>query len=173
MNHIHIFETTVGFCGISWGEKGISGFRLPGDGKKAIEHYFLHRLSHVIFSIPSPLVQQIITSVEQYFSGRVVDFSGVPVDIDDQKQFAQLIYVELRRVGWGKTTTYGALARALGAGPKAAQNVGRVMARNPIPLIIPCHRVLTADGKIGGFSAPGGPVAKMRMLELEGVFLKL
>jgi O-6-methylguanine DNA methyltransferase len=74
-----------------------------------------------------------------------------------------------RHVGWGHTTTYGALAMELGAGPEAARDVGQAMARNPVALIIPCHRVLAAGGKVGGFSAPGGSAAKVRMLELEGV----
>jgi methylated-DNA-[protein]-cysteine S-methyltransferase len=64
---------------------------------------------------------------------------------------------------------YGALAKELGGGPETARDVGQAMARNPIPLIIPCHRVLAAGGKIGGFSAPGGAAAKLRMLGLEGV----
>ncbi len=75
------------------------------------------------------------------------------------------------RLGWGETTTYGALARALGAGPEAARDVGQAMAHNPVPLIIPCHRVLAAGGKLGGFSAPGGAGTKRRMLEMEGVAL--
>src|SRR6266403_1640528 len=77
-----------------------------------------------------------------------------------------------RRVGWGHTTTYGTLAKELGAGPEAARDVGQVMAKNPVALLIPCHRVLAAGGKIGGFSAPGGSAAKIRMLALEGVDLE-
>ncbi len=73
--------------------------------------------------------------------------------------------------GWGRTTTYGALAKEVGAGREAARVVGEAMAKNPAPLIIPCHRVLAAGGKIGGFSAPGGSKTKARMLELEGVRL--
>jgi len=76
-----------------------------------------------------------------------------------------------RRVGWGHTTTYGALAKELDAGPEAARDVGQAMARNPVAVIIPCHRVLAAGGQVGGFSAPGGSAAKRRMLALEGVHL--
>jgi methylated-DNA-[protein]-cysteine S-methyltransferase len=72
-------------------------------------------------------------------------------------------------VGWGHTTTYGALAKEIGAGREGARDVGQAMAKNPVPLIIPCHRVLAAGGKIGGFSAPGGAAAKVRMLQLEGI----
>ena len=70
---------------------------------------------------------------------------------------------------WGETTTYGTLAKAIGGGPETARDVGQAMAGNPVPLIIPCHRVLAAGGRLGGFSAPGGAVAKERMLALEGV----
>ena len=77
----------------------------------------------------------------------------------------------LRRVGWGKATTYGALAAAVGASREAARDVGQVMAKNPMPLLIPCHRVLAAGGKLGGFSAPGGAETKARMLRMEGVDL--
>src|SRR5207253_10705786 len=91
------------------------------------------------------------------------------LDLSGQDEFFRRIYAVTRKVGWGKTTTYGALAKELGAGPEAARDVGQAMARNPVPLIIPCHRVLAAGGKVGGFSAPGGAATKIRMLELEGV----
>jgi methylated-DNA-[protein]-cysteine S-methyltransferase len=98
-----------------------------------------------------------------------MDFSNIQLDLGEQDEFFQQIYAATRRVGWGHTTTYGTLAKELGAGPKAARDVGQAMANNPIPLIIPCHRVLAAGGKVGGFSAPGGSATKVRMLELEGV----
>jgi methylated-DNA-[protein]-cysteine S-methyltransferase len=100
------------------------------------------------------------------------DFSGFKLDLGEQDPFLERIYAAARRVGWGRTTTYGTLAKELGAGPEAARDVGQAMARNPVALIIPCHRVLAAGGKVGGFSAPGGAAAKIRMLELEGVHLE-
>jgi methylated-DNA-[protein]-cysteine S-methyltransferase len=106
--------------------------------------------------------------VKRYFDGEEIDFSRVPVDLADQDAFFAQIYDALRRVGWGGTTTYGALAKEVGAGRDRARDVGEAMAKNPAPLIIPCHRVLAAGGKIGGFSAPGGSTTKLRMLELEG-----
>jgi methylated-DNA-[protein]-cysteine S-methyltransferase len=169
--HFQIFETAAGHCGIAWSEAGISGFRLPGDSAEATERQLLRRLPDAIPGTPPPSVLQVIAAARRYFAGEVIDFSDVPVDLDDQEPFFQQIYAELRQVGWGKTTTYGTLAKALGAGPEAARDVGQAMAKNPVPLIIPCHRVLAAGGKVGGFSAPGGSVAKARMLELEGVSL--
>jgi methylated-DNA-[protein]-cysteine S-methyltransferase len=107
--------------------------------------------------------------VQRYFEGEATDFSGVELDLGDQEPFFQQVYAAAQRVGWGSTTTYGALTKELGAGPEAARDVGQAMAKNPVPLIIPCHRVLAAGGKIGGFSAPGGSATKIRMLALEGV----
>ena len=92
--------------------------------------------------------------------------------LSEQDAFFAQIYAAGRRLRWGRTTTYGALAKEIGAGPEAARDVGYAMGRNPAPLLIPCHRVLAAGGKIGGFSAPGGLATKVWMLELESVHLK-
>jgi methylated-DNA-[protein]-cysteine S-methyltransferase len=117
------------------------------------------------------MVAEAIAAVRRYFAGEETDFSGFAVDLGEQPPFFRQIYTATRRIGWGHTTTYGALAKELGAGPEAARDVGQAMAQNPVALIIPCHRVLAAGGKVGGFSAPGGATAKRRMLELEGVDL--
>jgi methylated-DNA-[protein]-cysteine S-methyltransferase len=111
---------------------------------------------------------QAVAAVKRYFEGEETDFSGFRLDLGEQDPFFERVYAAARHVGWGHTTTYGALAMELGAGPEAARDVGQAMARNPVALIIPCHRVLAAGGKVGGFSAPGGSAAKVRMLELEG-----
>ena len=118
---------------------------------------------------PPEDIAAVIEAAKRYFDGEEIDFSQVPVDLADQDAFFAQIYDALRRVGWGGTTTYGALAKEVGAGRERARDVGEAMAKNPAPLIIPCHRVLAAGGKIGGFSAPGGSKTKARMLELEGV----
>ena len=118
---------------------------------------------------PPPEVAEAVAAVQRYFEGEATDFSRFKLDLGDQDAFFEQVYAAARQVGWGHTTTYGALAKELGAGPEAARDVGLAMAKNPVALIIPCHRVLAAGGKIGGFSAPGGSAAKLRMLELEGV----
>jgi methylated-DNA-[protein]-cysteine S-methyltransferase len=112
---------------------------------------------------------QAVAAVKRYFEGEETDFSGFRLDLGEQDPFFERVYAAARHVGWGHTATYGALAMELGVGPEAARDVGQAMARNPVALIIPCHRVLAAGGKVGGFSAPGGSAAKVRMLELEGV----
>src|SRR5690606_21734101 len=95
-----------------------------------------------------------------------VDFGAVPLDLAAIPEFNRQAYAELLKVGYGETTTYGAIARTLGD-LALARAVGQAMGANPIPLLIPCHRVLGADGRSGGFSSPGGVSAKMRMLALE------
>lgn len=167
----HIFETAGGWCGIAWNEAGVTRFQLPTDSREATERNVLRRVPSAKRGMPTPVIADIIAAVRRYFEGEAIDFSDVPLDLDGQEDFFRRIYAALRRVGWGRTTTYGTLAKELGAGPEAARDVGQAMARNPVPLIIPCHRVLAAGGKVGGFSAPGGATAKVHMLALEGVHL--
>jgi methylated-DNA-[protein]-cysteine S-methyltransferase len=168
----YVFETANGFCGIAWNDTGITRLQLPAKSADAAERTMLRRAPDAEPGMPPPTVREAVTAVKRYFEGEKTDFSHLQVDLDGQDDFFQRAYVAARRLGWGETTTYGALARELGGGPETARDVGQAMARNPIPLIIPCHRVLAAGGKIGGFSAPGGATAKKRMLELEGVRLE-
>jgi methylated-DNA-[protein]-cysteine S-methyltransferase len=167
-----IFETAGGFCGISWNNVGITRFQLPTRSAEATERILLRRVPGAEPGAPPPEVAEAVAAVKRYFEGEETDFSGVKLDLGEQDAFLKQIYAAARRVGWGQTTTYGTLAKELGAGPEAARDVGQAMAKNPVALIIPCHRVLAADGKVGGFSAPGGSAAKVRMLELEGVHVR-
>jgi methylated-DNA-[protein]-cysteine S-methyltransferase len=169
VHHHLIFETAGGFCGIAWNSVGISRFQLPARSAEGTEKSLLRRLPGAEPGTPTPEVAEAVAAVKRYFQGEPMDFSGFELDLAGQDEFFKQIYAAARRVGWGHTTTYGTLAKELGAGPEAARDVGQAMAKNPVPLIIPCHRVLAAGGKVGGFSAPGGSVAKIRMLELEGV----
>ena len=164
-----VFETASGFCGIAWNGVGITRFQLPARSAEATERNLRRRLPGAEPGAPTPEVIEAVTAVKRYFEGERIDFSDVRLDLDEQDDFFKQIYAAARRVGWGRTTTYGTLAKELGVGPEAARDVGQAMAKNPVPLLIPCHRVLAAGGKVGGFSAPGGSAAKVRMLELEGV----
>ena len=170
--HYFIFETAGGFCGIAWNNVGITRFQLPTKSAEATERMLLRRVPGAEPGAPTPEVIEAVAAVKRYFEGEETDFSGLKLDLGEQDAFFKQIYAAARRVGWGRTTTYGALAKELGAGPEAARDVGEAMAKNPVALIIPCHRVLAAGGKVGGFSAPGGSVAKIRMLELGGVHLE-
>jgi methylated-DNA-[protein]-cysteine S-methyltransferase len=169
MHRSFVFETACGFCGIAWNEVGVTRFQLPTGSAEATERLLRRRAPDARPGVPTPEVAEAVAAVKRYFAGEETDFSAVDLDLGEQDPFFEQVYLAARRIGWGKTTTYGALAKALGAGPEAARDVGQAMARNPVALIIPCHRILAAGGKLGGFSAPGGSAAKLRMLELEGI----
>jgi len=164
-----VFETVRGFCGIAWNESGITAFRLPSRTPEAAERALRRRVPDAEPGTPTVDVAAAIAAARAYFAGERIDFSPFRVSLGQQSPLSERIYAAVRRLRWGETTTYGAIAKGLGAGPETARHVGEAMARNPVPLIVPCHRVLAAGGKLGGFSAPGGAAAKAHMLGLEGV----
>jgi methylated-DNA-[protein]-cysteine S-methyltransferase len=165
----HIFETARGFCAIAWSDKGVLRFRLPEPNAEATEQALLRRLPDATPATPPQAVADAVSAAQHYFAGEKADFTGVPVDLGKQSELFDKIYAAARRLCYGETTTYGAMAKQFGDDWEIAREVGQAMAKNPIPLIIPCHRVLAAGGKIGGFSAPGGAVTKAKMLEMEGI----
>lgn len=157
------FETALGIFGIGWTEAGVARLQLPGlDPDQMAE-----RLGPGD-GVPDRAISRIIDRIEDYCDGEAVDFSDTPLDLSGLSPFQRRAYALLLEIGWGETTTYGALARQLGD-VTLSRAVGAAMGANPIPLIIPCHRVLASDGRPGGFSAPGGAVSKLRMLALEGI----
>lgn len=168
----HVFDTAFGSAGIAWDYAGITRFQLPSKSIAATTRRLLRRAPGAEATIPPPCIAQTLDAVKRYFSGQKIDFSDVTLDLAGQDDLSREIYAAARRVGYGTATTYGALAKAVGRSDwEAARDVGQAMAKNPVALIIPCHRVLAAGGKIGGFSAPGGAETKAKMLELEGVRL--
>jgi methylated-DNA-[protein]-cysteine S-methyltransferase len=171
MQQFHVFETASGFCGIAWNDAGITRFRLADKTADAAARGLLRRLPDAEPGPPPPEIENVITAAKRYFAGEKIDFSDAVLDLGEQDELFTRIYDAARRVGYGETTTYGTLAKQLGGDWEMAREVGQAMAKNPVPLIIPCHRVLAAGGKVGGFSAPGGAESKKRMLELEGVHL--
>ncbi|NYT41391.1 methylated-DNA--[protein]-cysteine S-methyltransferase [Sphingomonas sp. R-74633] len=164
-----LFETVAGFVAIGWNAKGINSLRLPAGSKAEAERALLRRLPSAQRVVPPPAVQAVIDDAVRYFAGERVDFAQVPVDLGRQEPFFERVYAAVRQLGWGETATYGAIAKLLEAGPEFARDVGQAMAGNPVPLIVPCHRVTAANGRIGGFSAPGGAHSKALMLGIEGV----
>ena len=167
MQHYHLFETKLGRCGIAWSDDGITRFRLPDPDRDAADGVLGAKAAP---HEPPPEIAAAIGAAQRYFGGERIDFAKIGLDLAGVDPFRRSIYDALRAVAWGETVTYGELAQRAGS-PGTAQDVGVAMARNPVPLIIPCHRVLAAGGKLGGFSAPGRTAAKERMLALEGVFI--
>jgi methylated-DNA-[protein]-cysteine S-methyltransferase len=173
--HYHLFDTAIGICGIGWNAQSVVRFQLPDTENGDIESKLKSRVPgaqdavRADSDIPA-FVQDAIAELRLYFAGKAHDFSLIPVDVSHADDLRRKIYGELRKIGFGKTVTYGELAKRIGAsGPEAPRVVGQAMGRNPVPVIIPCHRVLAAGNKIGGFSAPGGTTTKERLLALEGV----
>jgi methylated-DNA-[protein]-cysteine S-methyltransferase len=165
--HYHLFETKLGTAAIAWNEAGVTRFNLPGPKDGAT-----NRLGGATPAEPPPHIAAIVDQAKRYFSGERIDFAPIGIDLSQVDPIRRSVYDALRRVAFGETVTYGELAKRVGMNaPQAAQDVGIAMARNPVPLIIPCHRVLAAGGKLGGFSAPGRTETKERMLALEGVFI--
>jgi len=161
-----VFETAVGRCGIWCGVRGITRIQLPdptsphggfgetgAGGDDAVE--------------PPPEVTHAIEGITALLRGEPVDLLDVVLDMDGVPQFHRRVYDLTRQIAPGESRTYGELAMALGQ-PGAARAVGQALGRNPFPIVVPCHRVLAAAGKSGGFSAPGGVTTKMRLLEIEG-----
>jgi methylated-DNA-[protein]-cysteine S-methyltransferase len=168
-----IFETAKGFCGIAWSEQGIARFHLPANSADYVARRMMKPFDDAQTGEPSGEAAEAVEHATRYFAGEKVDFTRFTLDLSRQHdEFRLRIYTAARELGWGQTTTYGALAKSLGRDDwEAAREVGQAMANNPVALIIPCHRVLAAGNKIGGFSAVGGADTKREMLKLEGVGL--
>jgi methylated-DNA-[protein]-cysteine S-methyltransferase len=129
------------------------------------------RFPHALESIPPPFVAHAIEGIVALLEGESRDLTDVPLDFDDGvPEFHRRVYDVARTIKPGRTLSYGEIASRVGE-PDAARAVGQAMGRNPIPIIVPCHRVLAADGKTGGFSAPGGTSTKLRLLAIEGARL--
>jgi O-6-methylguanine DNA methyltransferase len=164
------FDTDFGRCAIAWSDLGIVRVRLPeGDerhGARGLEDL------GALEADPPPFTADAIREIAAHLGGGLRDFLGVPLDLSSVGDFARRLYAAARSVPAGRTATYGEIAERAEA-PGEARAVGRALGANPIPLIIPCHRVVDASGGLRGFSAPGGTLMKGRLLALEGVGLPL
>lgn len=166
----HVFDTAIGPCGVAWSERGLVAVQFPEQDRALTERRLIAKSHSIGAAAPPPAVVAVIDGIARYLAGEPVDFSSAPVDLEGIDTFRRSLYQALRGIGFGATTTYGELAKRLGLdGPEAARDVGAAMGRNPVPIVIPCHRVLAAGSKLGGFSAPGGTVTKQKLLALEGV----
>jgi methylated-DNA-[protein]-cysteine S-methyltransferase len=168
--HYHLFGTALGAVGVAWSGRGLLRLQLPEATRGATERRLRGRLVGATAAEPPAPIRRAMAAIERYLGGERVDFAAVELDLAGVSDFHRQIYDAARRISWGETTTYGMLARKTGF-PDAARAVGQAMGRNPIPIIIPCHRVLASGGKAGGFSAFGGAETKQRLLALEGVHI--
>ena len=166
--HYCLFDTAFGPCGVGWNGRGLTRLQLPEGEAAATEARLTAHMRSPTPEDPPPAIAAAIGRLRAYFDGEPMDFSTVVLDLGGESDFHRGIYAATRAITWGRTATYGELASRVGQ-PGAARAVGHAMARNPLPIVIPCHRVLASGNRIGGFSAHGGTLTKERLLWLEGV----
>jgi methylated-DNA-[protein]-cysteine S-methyltransferase len=162
-----LFDTAIGACGLAWNERGLTRLQLPESDRIVTEKRLSANAAGASHPAPAA-IEQLIADMQDYMSGRRVDFASVAIDLTGADPFQRKVYEAARAVPWGQTVSYGELARQTGS-PGAARAVGQALSRNPVPIIVPCHRILAKGHRIGGFSAPGGTITKERLLALEGV----
>jgi methylated-DNA-[protein]-cysteine S-methyltransferase len=159
---IAAFDTVLGVCAVRWTDVGIASVRLPSNRTSV-----LPRLDRDV--VPPGPVRDAVEGIVAVLAGTRLDLRFVHLDERGIEPSRREVHAATRGIPAGSTATYGEIARAIGrTGPEAAREVGAALARNPFPILVPCHRVLGANGKLTGFSAPGGLETKRRMLELEG-----
>lgn len=162
-----LFETPIGLCGLAWGEQGLTGAQLPEAAPGATWDRLRRRHPDAIeTSPPPPVIQRTIERITDLLSGGRDDLTDIELDFSLVSAFNRRVYEIARAIPPGQTLTYGQIAKAMDD-PHAARAVGKALGENPWPIVVPCHRVLGADGKSGGFSAPGGVETKARMLTIE------
>ncbi|MBV9567166.1 MAG: methylated-DNA--[protein]-cysteine S-methyltransferase [Hyphomicrobiales bacterium] len=168
----HLFNTSLGPIGIAWADAGLVRVQLPEvDHARTLRRLKAKRSTIWVKASPSPMVRQAMLEIGRHISGERPDFSGISLDLTGVTVFDRAIYDAARSIAWGRTASYGELATLAGY-PGEARDVGQALGRNPIAIIIPCHRILAKGNRIGGFSAHGGRLTKERLLALEGFDLE-
>jgi len=162
-----LFETAIGHCGIVWSERGVVGVQLPERSEDATRRRVLRRFPAARGAMPPPDIQRAIDDIVALLGGEPRDLTHVTIDTDGVADLNRRVYTIARTIAPGATLSYGEIAERLGD-RNLARDVGQALGQNPIPIIVPCHRVLAAGGKVGGFSAPGGVVTKLKLLTIEG-----
>src|SRR5947209_15670230 len=150
-----LFETAIGWCGVAWSDRGLVGVQLPEAHEAETRQRMLQRFPAAAETAPPPKVRLAIDEIVALLCGEPTDLSGIALDMEEVAPFHRRVYEVARTIPPGRTLAYGDVAARLGA-PGAARAVGQALGRNPFPIIVPCHRVVAAGGKIGGFSAHGG-----------------
>lgn len=166
--HYHLFATDLGTCGIAWTAEGLVRVQLPDRDPTATVGRLAGSGGRPWSGEVEAPWQTCVETIRRHISGEPVDYSSIPLDWRGIAPFNRRIYEALRNVPFGQTTTYGGLAATIGE-PGAARAIGLAMGRNPWPIVVPCHRVLKAGGRMGGFSAPGGTLTKEVLLAREGI----
>ena len=160
------FDTAIGTCTLVWSTQGIAGLQLPEHSAEATRARARRRFPDAIESPPPPDIRTAIDKITALIAGADADLADIPLDLTAVPDFDRRVYDVAREIPPGETMTYGEIAAKLGD-PTAARAVGQTLGKNPFAIIVPCHRVLAAGGRIGGFSANGGVATKRRLLAIE------
>ena len=163
---IATFETPIGACGLAWSARGLRGVQLPEGSEPATLARLRRRFPGAEAAPPSAAAQKAIEGIVALLGGAAVDLGAIGLDDADIAPFERRVYAVARAIGPGATLTYGEIAARIGE-PDAARAVGQALGSNPFAIVVPCHRVLAAGGRIGGFSAGGGARTKRRILAIE------
>jgi methylated-DNA-[protein]-cysteine S-methyltransferase len=163
----HLFTTAIGDCGVVWSGRGVAGVQLPEKSAGATRARIVRRFPDAREAAPPPDIARAVADIVASLAGERRDLSSIAVDLDGIADFDRRVYAVARSIPLGGTLSYGEIAGQLGD-RQLAREVADALSRNPVPLIVPCHRVLAAGGKMGGFSAPGGVRTKLRLLSIEG-----
>jgi methylated-DNA-[protein]-cysteine S-methyltransferase len=165
--HFTLFDTPIGACGIEWSRRGINGVQLPMGGEEKTRARIRQRDPFSVETAATSEVQAVIDRIVDLLSGKPDDLRDIALDLEDVPEFNRGVYDIARSIPPGQTLTYGDIAKRLG-GVELSRDVGQALGRNPCPIVVPCHRVLAAGNKPGGFSANGGVATKLKMLAIEG-----
>ncbi len=166
--HLHLFDTPLGRCGIAWGDKGVMAASFPEADDGLTRKRLLKRAQDAEEATsPPPHILEAISAIVRLMQGEPETLEDIQLDLSGISAFEQQVYALSRAIEPGKTRTYGDLAKDLGD-VAYSQRVGQSLGRNPIPIIIPCHRIVGVDNKMTGFSAPGGIDTKRALLKIEG-----
>jgi methylated-DNA-[protein]-cysteine S-methyltransferase len=150
-----LFDTPIGRCGVAWGDAGITLLQLPEARESATRKRLRERVPDAIEASVPESVQEALDAIARLLAGERVDLSGIELDMEGVPPFHRRVYESAREIAPGSSLTYGELAVRLGA-PGSARAVGQALGRNPFLIVVPCHRVCAAGGKVGGFTALGG-----------------
>jgi methylated-DNA-[protein]-cysteine S-methyltransferase len=165
-----MFDSAIGSCGIAWGERGIFAVQLPMPEPEKTRKRICQRHPGIEEAPPPSDVQRAIAAIVELLAGKPNDLADVALDLEGVPDFDRGVYDIARTIPPGKTLTYGDIAKRLG-GVELSRDVGQALGHNPCPIVVPCHRVLAAGGKPGGFSANGGVATKLKMLAIEGAIV--
>lgn len=167
MNRYHLFQTAIGWAGLAWNDAGLIGAHLP-EATPAIAHAsFRRRFPGAVEADPTPGIAAVAADIQALMRGEKPTLLGATLDLTRVPDFNARVYAITRAIPPGETLTYGDIAVQLGD-KLLAQQVGQALGKNPWPIVVPCHRVTAANGKLGGFSARGGADTKLKLLEIEG-----